>query len=479
MSSAHALPARPSGARLLPLGAVAASAGAGSVLAVLDVRTDVALVAAVAAVLLLPLAVRVAQRRLDVFEPIVTATIALFVMYVARPAALLADGRTHTFKGYDVSGQFRHAIVLVLLGVVALELGYAAPLARRTVARLAPPRDRWDVDMTVVFALGLAALGLGLFGIFLLQAGGWSVLTVMLHGRSSAQLPFFDRSSAYFWAGPQLLWPASLLLVALGIGTRRRGFVATAVLLMLPLAVFAGAQGSRIVLLPLLAAPALLYFLATGRRPKVPALLLAAYLFFTIGIAYFRETRTAGDHVSRVAQVERSLTDPGYEYRQLVFDGVDNDMFESLAAELNVVPSRLPIAPLDFVLRTAAKPIPSIVWKGKPYPPEEELTRVMYPREVTRASSSAALIGNLFQLGGTVGVLVGMFVTGWLLRLPWEYFRRFRRSATAQLLLTACTMFIPILLRGAIGETLANALFALVPLAAAARICQRRAGAAA
>jgi hypothetical protein len=35
-------------------------------------------------------------------------------------------------------------------------------------------------------------------------------------------------------------------------------------------------------------------------------------------------------------------------------------------------------------------------------------------------------------------------------------------------------MFIPILLRGAIGETLANALFGIGPLLLAARFCQRR-----
>jgi hypothetical protein len=35
-------------------------------------------------------------------------------------------------------------------------------------------------------------------------------------------------------------------------------------------------------------------------------------------------------------------------------------------------------------------------------------------------------------------------------------------------------MFVPILLRGAIGDTLARALFGIVPLLVAVRVCIRR-----
>jgi hypothetical protein len=203
-------------------------------------------------------------------------------------------------------------------------------------------------------------------------------------------------------------------------------------------------------------------------------LLLAAYLVFTVGIAYFRDTRDAGAHVSRMSELARSLTHPGYEYDQLVFHGTDNDMFESLAAETIVVPSQLPISPLDFAYRTLAKPIPSRLWHGKPLAPEEELTHVMYPSETSRASSSSGLVGNLYQAGGAIGVAIGMALAGFLFRIPWAYWRRARESSAAQLLLAAFLMFVPILLRGAIGDTLARALFGIVPLLVAVRVCIRR-----
>ena len=61
----------------------------------------------------------------------------------------------------------------------------------------------------------------------------------------------------------------------------------------------------------------------------------------------------------------------GFEYSQLLLHGTDNDMFESLAVETVVVPSKLQASPTNFWVRTLAKPIPSVLWKGKPVAPEE------------------------------------------------------------------------------------------------------------
>lgn len=441
----------------------------------LELSLDAALVAGIALATAAPIAVRILQRRFDFFEPLTTIAICLVVMYVLRPAAFLSQGKDQVFKGYLLGPHVTEALTVILCGVVALQLGYAMPWPRRVAARLPRARDSWNAQTTIAFALALSIGATLLFSVFLIQAGGLHVLMSFLAGRSSSQLGYFDDSSAYFWAAPTLFWPASLLVFALGVAQRRRDFVILAVALMAPLAIFAGGQGNRLVLLPLLLAPPIYWMLARGRRPRLPVLLVGGYLFFTIGIAYFRETRVTSDNVSRIAQIEQSLRDPGYEYRELVFHGVDNDMFDSLAAELAVIPELLEPAPLDFIYRTVAKPIPRMLWPGKPLQPEQQLTEIMYPNEITRASSSSGLVGNLYHFGGLAGVIGGMFLIGGLFRVPWEYFRRFRSSGTAQIFITSFLMFIPILLRGAIGETLALALFGLGPLVLAARLCQKKA----
>jgi hypothetical protein len=451
---------------------VGASLAAAAAAATLEPSINAMLISTIALSIAVPFTLRVARGRVDLLEPAAVAGLCFLVMYVLHPAAYLSQTQAMFFKGYDFSGRITWALVLIACGVAAFQLGYAMPWARTWASRLPSPRDGFDVQMTAAFAFGLAALATLLFSFFLIHSGGTGALVAMLQGRSGTQATYYEGSSAYFWAAPELFWPASLLLFAMGISERRRGFVVWAFVLMLPLAVFAGAQGARIVLIPLLATPAVYYTLATGKRPRTPVLLICGYLFFTLGIAYFRESRNAGDDVSRVTQIKQAVVRPQDEYRALIVDGVDNDMFESLAVETLIVPEALPIRPLDFVYRTAAKPIPRVVWPNKPLQPEELLTHTLYPRETTRASSSSGVVGNLFQFGGLPGVIGGMMLIGALMRVPWEYFRRFRSSPTAHLLLASFLMFIPILLRGAIGETLSMALFTFVPLLVAVRFCQ-------
>lgn len=455
-------------------GVVVLCLGVGVAIASLHPSVDAALIAAIALVCTVPILNRMINGRFDIFEPIVVANLALVVMYVGRPAAMLAGSSQHWFKGYDITTHVREALVLALVGALALQVGYASGWARRTAARLPAARGRWEAASVLAFSGGLVALALLLFGVFLFQSGGISVLANLVNGRSAGQDTLFRNSSAYLYAAPALFWPASLLLFAVGFAERRRNLVRLGFVLMIPLAVFAGGRGSRITLLPLLLAPAVCFYLSRGRRPGILSLLLAGYLVFTIGIAYFRDTRTQGVRVDHVAELQRVVTNPTYESEQLFSHGVDNDMFESLAAVTIVVPERLKVSPLGFIYRTLAKPIPSAIWSGKPVSTEEQITQTLYPQEQGRASSSAGVIGTFFVAGELPGVLLGMLFVGWALRLPWEYWRRFPTDSSAQLFLAAFLMFIPILLRGGVGDTLARALFAIAPLLLAVRICGKR-----
>src|SRR5213593_758658 len=85
-------------------------------------------------VLVAPIGRRLLRRRLDPFEPIVLFAVAYGVMFVVRPAAMIAthhlsyDGpRTST----DVSATFSKMLVLALVGAVAFVAAYETPIGRR------------------------------------------------------------------------------------------------------------------------------------------------------------------------------------------------------------------------------------------------------------------------------------------------------------------------------------------------------------
>jgi hypothetical protein len=444
-------------------------------LVALDPSVDAVLVVAIALVCVVPLVARAVGGRFDIFEPIVVANLAVLVMYVARPAAMLATSSQHSFKGYDITPHFREAVVIALVGAIALQVGYAAPWAKRTAERLPTALGRWDVGATIVLSLALAAIAFLLFAVFLLESGSLPFLFQLLKGRSSTYDVLYRNSSAYFYGAPALLWPASLLLFATGLAARRRDLIVIALSLTIALGIFAGGQGSRITLLPLVLSPAVYYYLERGRRPGAVLVLVAGYLIFTIGIAYFREARIATERIDRTHELKKAVTNPRFEYQNLILKGVDNDMFESLATETIVVPSKIGASPFDFVYRTLAKPIPRILWPQKPLSTEEQLTTTLYPRERERASSSSGIVGSFYQAGLFPGVVLGLMLIGYAFRLGWEYWRRYPSTTTAKLMLVATLMFVPITLRGGVGDTMARALFGIVPLLVAARICRREA----
>lgn len=445
----------------------------GAAIASLNPTLEAFLVGAIAIVCLAPILSRALRRRLDIFEPLMMANLALFVMYVARPGALLTMEGPAMFKGYDISHNLREALILALVAAIAVQVGYALPWAPRLARRLSAVGGEWAVDTTVAYAIGLMVAGALMFGLFLQQAGGLGIVFELAAGRSSTQESYFRGSSAYLYSAPQLLWPASLLLVAVAVGTGRRALLLPAAPAMLALAIFSGGRGSRITLLPLLLSPFVYWYLARRRRPSWLALTIAGYLVFTVGIAYFRETRVQDLERSKLAELEKSVTNPTFELTELVMKGTDNDMFESLAAATLVVGEQVQPNPFDFAKRIVAKPIPSVIWRGKPVDPDERLNDVLFPNEQTRASSSTGLIGSWFIGGGIFGVAAGMALLGFLLRIPWEYLRRFPRSSAAQLVLTMTLMFIPMILRGGISDTIARALFGIVPILIALKVCRR------
>lgn len=459
--------------RLRDVTLVATSVAVGVGIVVVRLSPDAVVVAAIGVLCVAPLLLRAMQHRFDFFEPLVITNLAFLVMYVARPTAMLIVGGPHEFKGYVIDDRLSLSLLLALLGVAGTQIGYALPWAARKAARMPLPLGEFDVQRTVVLALGISLVGLALFAVFLYSSGGLGVLQQLLTGRSQLQESYFRGSSAYFYSAPQLLWPASLLLMAMGIANRRREFVLLSFAALVPLAIFAGGRGARIILVPLLLSPVVYRYLARNRRPRPLVLFLGLYLIFTVGIAYFRDTRTTGVAISRTAELRHAVLDPSYEFRQLVLHGVDADMFESLAVETEVVPSKLPISPVDWLYRTAAKPVPSTLWRGKPLAPDEQLNKTLYPSETVRASSSAGLFGDLYLFGGAPGIALGMVLFGALFRLPWEYLRRAPAAPAPQLILTVSLMFIPILLRGTIGDSTARALFGFVPLLIAMRVCVR------
>jgi hypothetical protein len=445
----------------------------GATLAASHPSVNAALVCAIGLVCTAPLLARMVRPRLDIFEPLVIASITLFVMFALHPAVLISR-LDLPYKGYDIGPEIRGTLVTVLTAVAAFQLGYALPFGRNIAMRLTAPGVQWRLGAAVTYANSLALLGAVLFGAFIAKSGGTGFLLQLMKGRTGQDDSYFRASTAYFYGAPQLFVPASLLMLAAGVATQRKRLVVLAFVTILPLAVFAGSRGERSVLAPLLLAPVVYWYLAHNRRPRALALVIATYLTLTVGLAFFRDSRVVMPTQNRPAELVHSLRNPAYEIHALVVDGVDVDMFESIAVERMLVErGMLHPSPIGFAERILAKPVPSVLWKHKPKEPDEYVNKKAFPGETVRASNSTGPIGTFYYGGGLPGVILGMTIVGVLLRIPWEYWQLHRDTDLGRIGLTIAIAFTPVLLRAGVADAVARSLFIIVPILVAPRFFRR------
>ena len=251
---------------------------------------------------------RAIRGRLDLFEPVVLANIALGIMFVGRPLHQLITGET-TYRGYDILPTFDEALLIALIGISFFQLGYFyRPGATAWARRLPKPPPLRPQRVAMAGWLYLLIGGL-LFGTFLARQGGLGLLLILLEGRQQSNNDLFLGSTGYFYNG-LLLWGASaLIFFAIAVVTRRRRYWLLFLAPTLCLIVFYGVRGSRSQLLPLVLAVPVFWYLWKGRRPSARTLLLAALLGVAM-MGALRELRTAGENRDFAATLLGALISP-------------------------------------------------------------------------------------------------------------------------------------------------------------------------
>jgi len=316
---------------------------------------DYLLIVGTAVVLAIPLILRVYRRRFDVFEPLTLASFALLLLFVARPLYDFLAG--YQWLGYDNPLDWRGALLITFIGVVAFEIGYHMPVSRRLAARLPRPPQDSDGQASLVLAAALTVAAAG------------AVLTVG-YLKGGLGLLFANRAEATRFVPPfvaeafLVALPATLLFLAAAVRRRRR---TVALLALIPAGVIllmAIPAGNRRYLLPLLLALVTFAYLVRGRRPPLVPIAVSVVLVLLLVINPLRDART-GDISYPEATLE-SVRNPHTALESLLRAG-DTSMIETMALEMPVLGDEVPYRyGLELVGDTILAPIPRQVWPDKP-----------------------------------------------------------------------------------------------------------------
>jgi hypothetical protein len=434
------------------------------------------LLAALGIVLAAPIGRRVLEHRFDPFEPIVLFAVAYGVMFLVRPAAMIAthhlayDGpRSST----DVSGTFTKMLFLAFLGAVAFAAAYETPLGARLasgwrgLSDLATPRV-----LVSAFVIGL--VGVGSFVAFLMSSSGLSTLSLIFHGRTTEVFRDVAGTTFYLWYSFFLLIPATLVLVAVGLERRRKGLLLVAFLFGALFLLRTVPLGARIAILPLFGGGFVFAYLRRARRPSA-LVLVGLALLALVGSAFLSDLRGRGTRGENVAQTIVRSTRPHRIVAPLT-SGPDTEMAPVLAAALTEIPKKLHYTYGRTIFGDlVSRPIPRALWSDKPELPRDKLISTLWPIERTKGGINPefSVLLYFFWDFGLPGLAAGMFLFGIGARALFAYFHAYRHSPSVQVLYSLALWFIVIGLRNSPVDTFVQAVFVVLPAWLALRLSLR------
>ena len=431
-----------------------------------------AITSTTAAVILLPLIVRMLKRPIDIFEPIIPTTLAFLSMFVLRPV-LDQVSSNYVHLGFNFSADFDETLLVVLAGCSAFAAGYISNCGVLLQRFLPRPRPDFPIKQVEIAALVTAAVGITLFAGFIVQSGGMRTLALLLRGRSGELDHVYRNSTGYLYGGVTLVIPASFMFFGAWLRSRRKFHLILAISVLGPSLVIGIAQGTRISLLPVVTGLAAIYYIYKQRRPKLRNLFVAGLVALTIS-SFLREVRDFDKSGKKAAAWSELMRDPGKTLAD-TFSNDDNEMFDTLANSLSVFPRRVPFQPFALVTDFVNRIIPRTLYPNKPLEVNDQFIVALWPQHYaySRASSSSSIFGNFFLYGGAIGVAVGGFAIGVVLNQLWQWQLRNSRNLNVLLLYAFVPSLVLILMRGTVIDTLSKLCYSVVPLIIAQRYWRR------
>lgn len=436
------------------------------------------LVALLAAVIPAPLAFRALRKRFDLFEPIVLAAIALFVMFVIRPSAHLFYGEM-TYQGRSLERSFNTALLIALVGVVALYCGYFMPVARTLARQLPSLPSALRGNSAIVFAGALMVIGMLLYAVYIGQVGGLDVARRLLSGRDPQTEILASQATVYFLYGQFLAIPAALLLLE-AAATRRRALAAGlgALVACVSVMVVSGPRGDRMWLMLLGVSILVLQYMRKQRRPSARTVAVIGFATFAFGITFLADIRVSTARSASPSELfTQTARNPVRGWHDFVLGG-DTEMFSIVALTAERVPSSEPHKPGITLVSLATNWIPRSLYPDKPRTADEEIFAMLLPTyfAYARAGPAPSVFGGFYYDSGLPGVVAGSILVGILLRLLYEYLIVHPTGAGSRLLYASALPLVIVLMRGNPTDTIGRMSFVVLPILVAVWFTGRHEG---
>jgi hypothetical protein len=386
---------------------------------------------------LAPVIIRLLQKRLDVFEPVYAFSLSTFVYFVVVPIFLIRDDAFY-IEGINYHPEIKHVLMLAIMALLGFYWGYHWP---QKVENQKKPTN-WNILNNLKWKHSLTRWSIILFGFFFGLVILWILTSrvplraLWVIGQGSYGDPFLLASGlqiGYLYGARDALPACLLLLFAAQIGGRWRIGLLPVLLVTIPLIIGDGVR-SRIVIL--VVSLFIFYYLQRQKRPSAPLLLATVFFIYYLivgGVGYYR-SQPMNTAVLRVRGTENE-TFTLSEAWNTFFEG--SQVVTSTALLVRTFPQQIGYLRGISFLNVFIQPIPRFLWPDKPRMLGPDSLNYLWPL------GTAAPFWSLFYVNfGSLGVILGMALWGYLSRCIYEAYRRNPINPLTQMQLAVYFPFI-------------------------------------
>lgn len=442
----------------------------GAGIAFANVSIDMVLILATAAVLSLPLALRLATNGLDVFDPVFVFCVTYAVLFVVRPWYMLGQGiTTYAISGQfvDIASGFTKMQTAALIGALGFCVAYLA--ANRTDSKRihsGPRVGSFSQTISIERIGTITFLVAGLATCLYIAALPDGIHTI-LAGRSQTYQDASVSVSAYLYHAPTLWIPTALMFFALWLDKKQIKHLVWSIAAASVLLIVRGPVGGRLTLVPLVLGAIIFFYLYRDRRPKWRTVLIASLIgvFVWTTIVEVRNENVRKDQ--GVAGTLKYLADNPDAVIKPFTQGQDAAMAQGLAAAIPLIPDTFGYTyGMSTVGDLFTRVVPRQLWPGKPISPREEITRELWPASYRShtANPEYSILLSFYRDGGLFGVAIGMSLLGVLFALVRNWWRR---NPSVLLVTMAYAIFVanvPMTIRDSPTDSVIRLAFGLLPV---------------
>ena len=390
----------------------------------------------------------------DIFEPIVILLIMYFGIFVYRPIQDIINNDYFTF-GENVIGGCVRANIVVSVSIISFCAGYYGKYSWGGKKKYAA-NDSYKVIETnstdIVLIAQIIWWVSTAFLLLYLITSGKNLAYIFSLGKSglasddttsgSAALTFFAYSMLAPW----------MYICVYG---KNKGYK---ILLTLLMTIIYVVRGTRIVLLIMISAPILYYYMIREKRQKLKIILIGV-----VSILFFMSFMQFARHGLRTGTTT-DFTDFSSSAFSNVFDA-DLTTYKQFYAIVEKYPAQYKYTfGKAMIVQTLVTMIPRAVWPGKPGVVIEDVIANAVNARAASAGMASPGIGEYYFEFGIIGCLVCMFILGMIFRKCKEILKKSNTIDNAIRYSVLYGLVFQLIIRTSTASCVYQYLFTIIPI---------------